>query len=173
MFTRIQVWWRSSAVTTSREQTVTREGGGGLRWSSDSSKLAFVSWREDHSFIAGLRFLSGRSALSRSKRGSRPGTGVGPMVSRLAFPASLRHIRRGRVWSQARRTAMSIRVAAWRRGAGREVWKAREGPEVSFIFSGGGPANCFGLLMTAWSFLGKVMAGRIFIPCRSAEARQL
>jgi len=98
-----------------------------LRWSPDGSKLAFVSARDDHSFVAVYDFASkGLTYLSPSvDRDFAPVWS--PDGSRIAFiriPASKEWVifgpkREGPPWS--------IRVGDVKTGAGREVWKAEEG----------------------------------------------
>src|SRR6266705_2146411 len=48
-----QVWWAGLGDTTAAEQLIHARGSAGsLRWSPDGSKLAFVSDRGDHAFVA-------------------------------------------------------------------------------------------------------------------------
>src|SRR5439155_947597 len=50
---RGQVWWASLADTLPAEQLIHARGTArSLRWSPDGSKLAFVSDRGDHAFVA-------------------------------------------------------------------------------------------------------------------------
>jgi len=98
-----------------------------LRWSPDASKLAFVSAREDHSFI-GVYDLAQKSVRYLDPSVDRDQEPVWSSDSRqiayLRLPARPEpHLfgpeRSGAPWS--------IRVAAVETGAGREVWRAREG----------------------------------------------
>src|SRR5207249_3453222 len=48
-----QVWWGSFTDSTATDQLIRARGTArSLRWSSDGSKLAFVSDRGDHAFVA-------------------------------------------------------------------------------------------------------------------------
>src|SRR5947209_7405379 len=48
-----QVWWASLTDTAAATQLIHARGGAGsLRWSPDGGRIAFVSDRGDHAFIA-------------------------------------------------------------------------------------------------------------------------
>jgi dipeptidyl aminopeptidase/acylaminoacyl peptidase len=110
----------------------TRGSAGELRWSPDSSKLAFVSDRDDHSFIAvywvtakAVTYLDPSTDLDRGPVWS-------PDSTRVAFVrvASDKNL----LLFEAHRTAFpwSIRVADAATGAGHAIWKAREGVGSAF-----------------------------------------
>jgi dipeptidyl aminopeptidase/acylaminoacyl peptidase len=103
-----------------------------LEWSPDGSKLAFVSDRVNHSFIAVYDFNSkALSYLDPSvDRDSNPVWSMdGKQVAFIRQPSSMRTIFFG-----PRRTAepWSIRLAAVDSGNGRELWHAAEGPGSAF-----------------------------------------
>lgn len=98
-----------------------------LRWSPDSSCLAFVSFRGDHSFVAVY------SVTAKSLNYLDPSTDVdGSFVwssdsKRIAF-LRIPYIKPG-IWFKANRSGQpwSIRVADVVTGQGREVWRAGDG----------------------------------------------
>ncbi len=98
-----------------------------LQWSPDGSKLAFVSSREGHDFIAvydfaqpSLHFLDPSVDRDQQPVWSPDGN----EIAYLRLPALPQPVEYG-----AKRTGSpwSIRVADVALGMGREVWKAREG----------------------------------------------
>ena len=126
---RGQVWWASLVDTGDAEQLLHARGAArSLRWSPDGAKLAFVSDRGDHAFIAVydvatklLRFLDPSVDTDAEPAWSPDG-------ERIAFlrnPAGAEGLpftpqRSGQPWS--------IRVADIATGAGRRVWIADPGP---------------------------------------------
>lgn len=128
-----QVWWASLRDTTAAEQLIRARGrAGSLRWSPDGTKLAFVSDRGDHAFIAvydlgakSLRFLD--PSVDRDAEPT-----WSPDAGRIAFirtPAGVG----GLPFSPRRRAEpWSIRVADVARGAGRQVWIADTGRGSAF-----------------------------------------
>jgi dipeptidyl aminopeptidase/acylaminoacyl peptidase len=130
-----QVWWAKVSGNDKPEQLIHARGkAGGLRWSPDGSKLAFVSRREDHSFIAVYDFSqqSLRYLDPSVDRDLEPVWAPdGKQIAYLRLPATSDEEefgpkRAGPPWS--------IRVADVATGAGREVWKAREGRGSVFRF---------------------------------------
>jgi len=125
---RGQVWWSSLADTGAAEQVIHARGSArSLRWSPDGTRLAFVSGRHDHAFVAvydvaakTLRFLD-PSVDSDAEPAWSPD---GRRIAFLRNPAGADGLpftpqRTGQPWS--------IRVADVATGAGRQVWAADTG----------------------------------------------
>src|SRR6184192_3932155 len=125
---RGQVWWASLADTLPAEQLIHARGTArSLRWSPDGSKLAFVSDRGDHAFVAvydvatkTLRFLDPSVDSDADPVWSPDGR----RIAFLRNPAGADGLpftpqRAGQPWS--------IRVADPASGAGRQVWTADTG----------------------------------------------
>src|SRR5439155_823690 len=121
---RGQVWWASLADTLPAEQLIHARGTArSLRWSPDGSKLAFVSDRGDHAFVAvydvatkTLRFLDPSVDSDADPVWSPDGR----RIAFLRNPAGAERLpftpqRAGQPWS--------IRVAEVASGAGRHIWK--------------------------------------------------
>ena len=130
---RGQVWWASLADTLPAEQLIHARGTArSLRWSPDGSKLAFVSDRGDHAFVAvydvatkTLRFLDPSVDSDADPVWSPDGR----RIAFLRNPAGAEGLpftpqRAGQPWS--------IRVAEVASGAGRQVWIADSGPGSVF-----------------------------------------
>jgi dipeptidyl aminopeptidase/acylaminoacyl peptidase len=98
----------------------------GLQWSPDSSTLAFVSDRRDHSFV-GLYNLAGNSLRYLDASVDRDSYPVwspdGAQIAYIRLPQERRSVfvsrRSGEPWS--------IRVADAKSGEGHEVFRARQG----------------------------------------------
>jgi dipeptidyl aminopeptidase/acylaminoacyl peptidase len=102
-----------------------------MRWSPDGSKLAFVSDRANHSFIAVYDFAS-KSLLYLDPSVDRDANPTwSPDGRQIAFT---RMTSGGAAGRGARRTGdpWSIRVAAVSDGAGRQLWMAQPGPGSVF-----------------------------------------
>jgi len=124
-----QVWSvRLDASDAKPEQILqTRGTARSLRWSPDGARLAFVSDRDDHNFIAvyafaskAIRYLDPSTDLDQSPVWS-------PDSKRIAFlriPGD-----KNALLFVPHRTALpwSIRIADATTGIGREVWKAEDG----------------------------------------------
>jgi dipeptidyl aminopeptidase/acylaminoacyl peptidase len=130
-----QVWLAKLSGDDKPEQLIHGRGKAeGLRWSPDGAKLAFVSSRQDHSFIAvydfsqkSLHFLD--PSVDRDQE--PVWAPAGKQIAFLRLPATsepkeFAPERAGPPWS--------IRVADVTTGVGREVWKAREGQGSVFRF---------------------------------------
>jgi dipeptidyl aminopeptidase/acylaminoacyl peptidase len=130
-----QVWWAKLSGDDKPEQLIHAHGkAAGLRWSPDGSKLAFVSVREDHSFLAvydfseqSLRYLD--PSVDRDLEPVWAPEGQQIAFLRLSATYDEEGFgpkRAGPPWS--------IRIADVATGTGREVWKAREGRGSVFRF---------------------------------------
>jgi dipeptidyl aminopeptidase/acylaminoacyl peptidase len=130
---RGQVWGASLRDTAAATQLLQARGRARtLRWSPDGSKLAFVSARGDHAFIAlydlgakSLRFLDPSVDADAEPAWSPDGR----RLALLRIPASV-----GRLpfTPQRRAQPWSIRVVDVASGAGRQVWVADTGRGSAF-----------------------------------------
>jgi dipeptidyl aminopeptidase/acylaminoacyl peptidase len=124
-----QVWWAPLDGKEKPEQSIHARGqNGGLRWSPDGTRLAFVSGRGNHGFVGvydleskTVHYLDASVDHDEAPVWSTDGKYVAflrtPSVDERQFFAGLRS---GPPWS--------IRVApAAGDGPGKEVWKASEG----------------------------------------------
>ncbi|HTR35960.1 MAG TPA: prolyl oligopeptidase family serine peptidase [Bryobacteraceae bacterium] len=103
-----------------------------LRWSPDASKLAFVTTRTDHAFVAVYNFDPPSLTYLDPSVDRDSGPVWSPDAKQVAFlrvAASTRAFSFGPV-----RTAQpwSIRVADASSGSGRELWRASPGPGSAF-----------------------------------------
>jgi len=128
-----QVWLAKLDPVGKASQLIYGEGrAGSLRWSPDGTKLAFVSNRGDHRLIGvydfaqkNLRYLDPSVDLDSNPVWSPDGK----QIAFIRIPASEHERifgpeRTGQPWS--------IRVADVDTGAGREVWRAKNGPGSVF-----------------------------------------
>jgi dipeptidyl aminopeptidase/acylaminoacyl peptidase len=130
---RGQVWWASLTDTAAAEQLIHARGrAGSLRWSPDGGKLAFVSDRGDHAFIAvydvgakSVRFLD----PSVDEDAEPVWSPDGRRIAFIRIPAGV-----GGLPFTPRRSAQpwSIRIADVATGAGRQVWVADTGRGSAF-----------------------------------------
>ncbi|PYP50175.1 MAG: S9 family peptidase [Gemmatimonadetes bacterium] len=163
-----QVWWASPGDTAGQaEQLIHARGSArSLRWSPDGAKLAFVSDRGDHAFVAvydvaakTLRFLD-PSVDSDAEPAWSPD---GRRIAFVRIPAGADGLpftpqRAGQPWS--------IRVADVASGAGRQVWAADTGRGSVFreivapnqIVWGGGDRIVFPWEKDGWTHLYSVPA---------------
>jgi dipeptidyl aminopeptidase/acylaminoacyl peptidase len=123
-----QVWFAKFEGSEKPAQLIHAKGkAGSLRWSPDGGSLAFVSAREDHSFIGVYNFFekSLRYLDPSVDRDEEPvWSPDGRQIAFLRLPV----FKEGAVFGPKRAgPPWSIRVADVETGAGREVWKAREG----------------------------------------------
>ena len=124
-----QVWTVSLAAGGAKpEQLVeTRGSSRGLRWSPDGARLAFVSNRDDHSFIAVYSFADKAISYLDPSTDFDQSPVWAPDSRRIAFlrvPGDANAL-----LFVPHRTALpwSIRIADVTTGVGREVWKAEDG----------------------------------------------
>jgi dipeptidyl aminopeptidase/acylaminoacyl peptidase len=126
-----QLWWTSLQGGAAQTSAV-RGSCGQPVWSPDGSRIAFAIDRGDHSLIAvvdattgALRYLDPATDLD----GYPVWSPDGRSVAFIRIPSSgLRPVR------EARRAGepWSIRVESLETGAGRQAWRAREGPGSVF-----------------------------------------
>jgi dipeptidyl aminopeptidase/acylaminoacyl peptidase len=125
-----QIWSASlDAKGPKPEQLLQLRGSvGDLRWSPDGARLAFVSNRDDHSFI-GVYTLAGKSILYlEPSTDFDTGAGWSPDSRHIAFlrvPSV-----RDAILFEPHRTGppWSIRIADVASAKSREIWRADDGP---------------------------------------------
>jgi dipeptidyl aminopeptidase/acylaminoacyl peptidase len=129
-----QVWLlRLDDAKAKPEQLLqTRGSAEGLRWSPDGTRLAFVSARGDHSFIAVYSAASGAVAYLDPSTDLDSNPVWSPDSTHIAFlriPPD-----KDALLFVAHRTALplSIRVAEVTTGDAREAWRAAEGVGSAF-----------------------------------------
>jgi dipeptidyl aminopeptidase/acylaminoacyl peptidase len=156
-----EIWSVSLEDGAKPSQLIHSKGQAGhLRWSPDGSKLAYVSTRGDHSFIA-VYSVTAQSITYLDPSVDRDSEFVwSPDSKQIAFiriPAATLS------WG-AHRTASSpwsIRIADADSGNGRELWHASDGPGSAFraidgeaqLFWGAGDRIVFPWERTGWLHL--------------------
>src|ERR1017187_3951073 len=132
-----QVWWAplgstgSPAVIIRSRQGVTASD---LRWSPDGSKLAFVSDRGNHSFIAIYDMAAKSMSYLEPSVDRDANPAWSPDGKQIAYMRTLasRAGRGARGGDGARPEPWTIRVASVADGAGRQIWQADAGAGSQF-----------------------------------------
>ena len=123
-----QIWTASLKDTAAKPEQLLQARGEekDLRWSPDGSALAFVSARDDHSFVGVYRFATKTLEYLAPGTYSDSNPMWSPDSKQVAFVRqpleseyALRWLREGEPWS--------ICVAGVQSGDGREVWRAERG----------------------------------------------
>ena len=133
-----QIWTASLKDAAAKPQQLLQARGEeqGLRWSPDGSALAFVSTRDDHSFVGVYRFATRTLTYLAPGTYSDSDPAWSPDSTHVAFVRqplereyALRWLREAEPWS--------ICVADARSGEGRAVWTAERGAGSIFHETGG------------------------------------
>ncbi len=128
-----QIWWTKLDPGAKPEQLIHDKGKcGHLHWSPDGSRLAFVSNREEHAFVAVYDVASKELTYldpSVDRDISYTWSPDGKSIAFIRVPFS-----HDQLIFQPHRTGIpwSIRVADAATGKGREVWRADTGPGSEF-----------------------------------------
>jgi len=159
---------------TKAEPLISEKGrSGSLRWSPDGSRLAFVSQRGDHSFV-GVYDIAAKSVVwlapSVDRDADPEWSPDGTHIAFVRVPTGEAPFflagRSGHPWA--------IWVADAATGAGREIWKAADGPGSLYaqlvagqqLFWGAGDQIVFPWEKTGWLHLYSV-------PARGGNASEL
>jgi dipeptidyl aminopeptidase/acylaminoacyl peptidase len=146
-----QIWTASLKDAAVKPQPLLQARGEeqDLRWSPDGSALAFVSARDDHSFVGLYRFATKTLEYLAPGTYSDSNPVWSPDSKHVAFVRqpleseyALRWLREAEPWS--------ICVADAQNGAGREVWRAERGAGSIFHETNGASKLW-------WSAAGKII----------------
>jgi dipeptidyl aminopeptidase/acylaminoacyl peptidase len=128
-----QIWSVPLDSSEDAKQLIHARGeAGSLRWSPDGSQLAFVSDRDDHSFIGvyGMAAKTLRYLDASVDRDSAPAWSPdGKQIAFLRVPSTRSLFTFG---PKREAEPWSIRVAEVASGRGRQVWQAQKGPGSVF-----------------------------------------
>jgi dipeptidyl aminopeptidase/acylaminoacyl peptidase len=121
------IWWQQPGDTAKAELLVNTRGADALRWSPDGTHLAFVSRRDDHSFVGVLDLGTRRVTYLDAGFDNDTDPAWSPdgrSVAFLRLPAASDELpfvpqRTGAPWS--------VRVVDAGTGVGRVVWRADSG----------------------------------------------
>ena len=130
-----QIWWAPLDGKGLRRARIPSRAASPAApiWSPDGARIAFTSSRGDHALIGVYDVAADIAPLSRPEHRlrSRPRM-VARQPQRRLHPRSLPAVCAPFANRGAAGEPWSIRVAAAETGAGREVWRAREGPGSVF-----------------------------------------
>ncbi len=128
-----QIWMTTLTGEKPTEVVHTKSRSSSLRWSPDGREIAFVSNRDEHSFIGvytvdggSLKYLDPSTDMDSNPAWSSDGR-------RIAFIRQASTVQPGgSVPVREAFTPWSIHVAELETGKGREVWHAGKGPGSAF-----------------------------------------
>ena len=161
---------RRNACALAADPRARRRHGGRVRWSPDGTKLAFVSDRANHSFIAVYDFAA-KSLNYLDPSVDRDRNPVwSPDGRQLRSSRTLRAVAGGR-GAHREGDPWAIRVASVAGGAGRQVWKAEHGHRAASSTRWSRRINSTGARAIASSFPWERDGWRICIrwPWRAAR----